>query len=58
MKNTFKKFAVIAMACMMVFALAACGGGGDSSSDSESAGAGTLHIGGVGPLTGDRKSVV
>ena len=52
MKNTFKKFAVIAMACMMVFALAACGGGGDSSSDSESAGAGTLHIGGVGPLTG------
>ena len=52
MKNTFKKFAVIAMACMMVFALAACGGGGDSSSDSEGAGAGTLHIGGVGPLTG------
>ncbi len=49
MKNTFKKFAIIALSCMMVFALAACGGGGGSS---ESSGAGELHIGGIGPLTG------
>ena len=49
MKNTFKRFAILALSCMMVFALAACGGGGGSSSSSDE---NTLHIGGVGPLTG------
>ena len=46
MKNTFKKFAVIALSSMMVFALAACGGSGTAFSDE------TLNIGGIGPLTG------
>lgn len=50
MKNTFKKFAVVALSCMMVFGLAACGGGGNGGGDAE--GAGALHIGGIGPLTG------
>ena len=47
MKNTFKKFAILALSCMMVFALAACGGGGNKASDGN-----TLFIGGIGPLTG------
>ena len=46
MKNTFKKFAILALSCMMVFALAACGGSGSPFSDE------TLNIGCVGPLTG------
>jgi len=47
MKNYFKKAAVVAMSCMMVFALAGCGGGSSSSSDGD-----TLTLGAIGPLTG------
>ena len=52
MKKTFTKFAAVAMACMMVFAMTACGGG---SSDSGSADAGdnVLKLGCTGPLTGE-----
>ena len=50
MKSYFKKFLVVALSCMMVFALAACGGGSDSGSGD--AAGGELHLGGTGPLTG------
>ena len=49
MKKTWTKAVVVALSCMMVFAMTACGGG--SSSDSGS-GDNVLHLGGVGPLTG------
>ena len=39
------------MACMMVFAMTACGGG-SSDSGSSDGGDNVLHLGGVGPLTG------
>lgn len=47
MKKTWAKVVVVAMSCMMVFVMAACGGksGGDSADNA-------LHLGGVGPLTG------
>ena len=51
MKKNWKKFVVVALSCMMVFMLAACGGGSGDSGES-SGGAGTLYIGGTGPLTG------
>lgn len=49
MKGYFKKFLVVALSCMMVFALTACGGGDSGSGD---AAGGELHLGGTGPLTG------
>ncbi|MBQ9272311.1 MAG: ABC transporter substrate-binding protein [Mogibacterium sp.] len=49
MKGYFKKFLVVALSCMMVVALAACGGGDSGSGD---AAGGELHLGGTGPLTG------
>ena len=53
MKKNWTKFVVVALSCMMVFMLAACGGGGSSDSgESAEGGAGTLYIGGTGPLTG------
>ncbi len=51
MKKNWKKFVVVALSCMMVFMLAACGGGSGDSGES-AGGAGTLYIGGTGPLTG------
>ena len=51
MKKNWKKFVVVALSCMMVFMLAACGGGSSDSGESAE-GAGTLYIGGTGPLTG------
>ena len=45
MKKTWTKVVVVALSCMMAFALAACGGG-------SSAGDGKLHIGVIGPFTG------
>ena len=51
MKKTFTKFAAVAMAAVMAFALAACGGGsGDSGSSA--GGDNVLKLGGIGPLTG------
>jgi branched-chain amino acid transport system substrate-binding protein len=53
MKNKkWAKFAVVVLSCMMVFAMTACGGSSDSGSEEEAAGAGVLHLGGAGPLTG------
>jgi branched-chain amino acid transport system substrate-binding protein len=49
--NKWTKFAVIALSCMMVFAMTACGGGGGSDSGSGDA-ENVLHLGGAGPLTG------
>ena len=50
MKKTWKKVVVAALSCMMVFALAACGGGNSGSGD---AGEGAvLKLGNTGPLTG------
>ena len=51
MKKTWAKVVVVALSCMMVFAMAGCGGsssggGGGESSDN------TLHLGGIGPVTG------
>ena len=40
------------MACMMVFAMTACGGGSSSDSGSGDAGAAVLKLGNTGPLTG------
>ena len=51
MKKTWTKILVLALSCMMVFAMTACGGGSSDGGDSEG-GAGTLHLGGIGPLTG------
>lgn len=48
MKRTWTKAVAVALACMMSFALAACGGGGESSS----AGENVLKLGNTGPLTG------
>ena len=51
MKNkTWTKIAVLALSCMMVFAMTACGGG--SSDGGSEGGENVLHLGGVGPLTG------
>ena len=53
MKKNWTKFVVVALSCMMVFMLAACGGGGSSDSgDAGEGGAGVLHLGTSGPLTG------
>lgn len=51
MKKTFTKFAAVAMACMMVFAMTACGGGSGDSGSSEG-GENVLKLGGIGPTTG------
>ena len=51
MKKTFTKFAAVAMACMMVFAMTACGGGSSDSGSSEG-GDNVLKLGGIGPTTG------
>ena len=51
MKKNWTKFVVVMLSCMMVFMLAACGGGSSDSGESAE-GAGTLYIGGTGPLTG------
>lgn len=51
MKKTFTKFAAVAMACMMVFAMTACGGGSNDSGSSEG-GDNVLKLGGIGPTTG------
>ena len=51
MKKTFTKFAAVAMACMMVFAMTACGGGSGDSGSSEG-GDNVLKLGGIGPTTG------
>lgn len=51
MKKTWTKVAAVAMACMMVFAMTACGGG-SSSGGSGDGGDNVLHLGGIGPLTG------
>jgi branched-chain amino acid transport system substrate-binding protein len=50
MKKTWTKFAVVALSCIMAFAMAACGGGSSDSGDSDAAG--TLKLGTTGPLTG------
>ncbi|MBE6041960.1 MAG: amino acid ABC transporter substrate-binding protein [Clostridiales bacterium] len=53
MKNKkWTKLLVVALSCMMVFAMTACGGGSSEGGEEAAAGAGTLHLGGVGPLTG------
>ena len=52
MKKTWTKVVGVAMACMMVFAMTACGGGGSSSGGSSEGGDNVLHLGGIGPLTG------
>ena len=51
MKKNWTKFIVVALSVMMIFAMTACGGGSGDSGDAEG-GAGTLYIGGTGPLTG------
>jgi len=46
MKKTWNKVVVVALSCMMAFALAACGGGsGDAGDD-------VIKLGNTGPLTG------
>ena len=52
MKKTLTKFLVLALSCMMVFAMTACGGGSSDSGSDESTSENVLHLGGVGPLTG------
>jgi branched-chain amino acid transport system substrate-binding protein len=56
MKKNFMKFAVVLLSCMMVFVMTACGGSGDSGESGDggetAAATGTLHLGGIGPLTG------
>ena len=47
MKKTWTKVVVVALSCMMVFMLAACGGGGSDAGD-----AGAVLLGNTGPLTG------
>ena len=47
MKKTFTKVAAFAMAGVMAFALASCGGGGSASGDN------VLKLGCTGPLTGE-----
>ena len=49
MKKTWTKVVVVALSCMMAFAMAACGGGSGGSSD---AGDNVLKMGCTGPLTG------
>lgn len=51
MKKNWTKFFVVALSVMMVFAMTACGGGSSDGGDAEG-GAGVLHLGGIGPLTG------
>ncbi|MBR2674261.1 MAG: ABC transporter substrate-binding protein [Mogibacterium sp.] len=51
MKTKFTKFAAAAMAVVMAFALAACGGGSNGGGSSEG-GDNVLKLGGVGPITG------
>lgn len=46
MKKKLTRFAAVAMAGVMAFALAACGGGGSASGDN------VLKLGNTGPLTG------
>ena len=52
-KEFMKKFTVVMLSLVMVFAMAACGGssGGSSEGSSESAEA-VLYVGATGPLTG------
>ena len=52
-KELMKKFTVVMLSLVMVFAMAACGGssGGSSEGSSESAEA-VLYVGATGPLTG------
>ena len=56
MKSSFaKKFLVVALALVMVFTFAACGGSSEGSGDTEEGGdaaAAVLKIGSSGPLTG------
>ncbi|MBR0308528.1 MAG: ABC transporter substrate-binding protein [Mogibacterium sp.] len=52
MKKNLTKFLVLALSCMMVFAMTACGGGSSDSGSDESTSENVLHLGGVGPLTG------
>ena len=53
MKKNWTKFLVVALSVMMVFAMTACGGGSsDGGDDAAEGGAGVLHLGGTGPLTG------
>ena len=53
MKKNWTKFLVVALSVMMVFAMTACGGGSsDGGDDAAEGGAGILHLGGTGPLTG------
>lgn len=49
MKKNWKKAVVVAVSCMMVFMLAACGGGSGSSDAGDS---GAVLLGNTGPLTG------
>jgi len=49
MKKTWAKVVVVALSCMMVFAMAGCGGSKSGGGDSEG---NVLHLGGIGPLTG------
>ncbi len=52
MKNKkWTKILAVALSCMMIFAMAGCGGSKQEASGS-SEGAGTLYLGGTGPLTG------
>ena len=48
MRNYLKKVVVVALSCMMVFAMVGCGGSDSSSSE----GGDALKIGSIGPLTG------
>ncbi|MBQ3291553.1 MAG: ABC transporter substrate-binding protein [Mogibacterium sp.] len=51
MKKNWKKYFVVVLSAMMVFAMTACGGGSSDGGDAEG-GAGVLKIGGIGPSTG------
>ena len=46
MKKNWKKVVVVALSCMMTFAMASCGGGSSSSDEN------VLKIGSIGPVTG------
>ncbi len=48
-KGMLRRVAAVAMAGVVAFSMAACGGGGAEPADS---GAATIKIGGIGPLTG------
>ena len=52
MKKNLTKFLVLALSCMMVFTMTACGGGSSDGGGDESTSENVLHLGGIGPLTG------